>query len=250
MKQLNAASLSDIITEGIDKTLAKAMPNAGPDELEHRRQQMSKAELMDAYLLSFDQDLTGQIIHEVVLRVFGLDLDHALVLPEAEREIRAAAERRLGGMQAGSSPIPPRDVIDLQLAECGRRLAGPEVRRLLNQLFGVNLDAISALDKARISLFSKGQWIVRQDRDLFVVYTGEGDIDVSVYPTAYFRERTGQDELPEDLGQALADLGYSPVAEGQRYYYVHPDGQAVPDAFKGQTMGAIMASIRNAYSHL
>ncbi|MEI0736862.1 hypothetical protein VQ056_09590 [Paenibacillus sp. JTLBN-2024] len=96
MKQLNAASLSDIITEGIDKTLAKAMPNAGPDELEHRRQQMSKAELMDAYLLSFDQDLTGQVIHEVVLRVFGLDLDHAMVLPEAEREIRAAAERRLG----------------------------------------------------------------------------------------------------------------------------------------------------------
>ncbi len=28
MKQQNAASLSDIITEGIDKTLAKAMPNA------------------------------------------------------------------------------------------------------------------------------------------------------------------------------------------------------------------------------
>lgn len=28
MKQQNAASLSDIITEGIDKTLAKEMPNA------------------------------------------------------------------------------------------------------------------------------------------------------------------------------------------------------------------------------
>lgn len=250
MNQQNAAPLLDVIMEGINKTLAKEMPNADPAELEQRRRQMNKAGLMDAYLQSFDQDLTGDVIHEVVQQLFGLDLDHALLLPEAEREISAAAERQSAGTQTdGCTPLP-REIIDSKLADCGRRLAGPEIRRLLNQLFGVNLDAISALDKAKISLFSKGQWIVRKDQDLFVVYTGEGDVDVSVYPTAYFREQTGMNGLPEDLQQALTDLGYHPDMERKSYYYANPDGQAVPDAFKGQTMGAIMAAIRSSYSHL
>ncbi|MDR9853582.1 hypothetical protein RJP21_08215 [Paenibacillus sp. VCA1] len=250
MNQQNEATLSDVITEGINKTLARELPNAGPDELEQRRRQMNKAELMDAYLQSFDREPTGNVIHGVVQRLFGIDLDHVSLLPEAEHEIQAAGGLQQSGTHPdGSTPVP-REIIDIKLATGGKRWSGPEIRRLLNSLFGVNLDAISALDQAKISLFSKGQWVVRKDHDLFVVYTGEGDVDVSVYPTAYFLEQTGMDGLPEDLNQALTDLGYRPDGERKSLYYADPDGRPVPDAFKGQTMGAIMAAIRNSYSHL
>ncbi|MDR0269654.1 hypothetical protein [Paenibacillus sp.] len=250
MKQADTVNIPSFIMEGVNKTLAADMPNAGSTELEQHRKQMSKAQFMDSYLASFTGELTGAVIRDVVLHIFGMDLDNVSLLTEGKGETASAVL----GREQESCPDDgslSRNAINPQLAAYGRRMTGPEIRSMLNDLFGVNLDAISALEKAKISLFSKGQWVVKHDHDLFVVYTGAGDVDVTVYPTFYFTERTGMSGLPEDLKHALIQLGYCDKQHGDRsLYYTSPDGQAIPDAFKGQTMGAIMATIRSFYAHL
>lgn len=253
MNRVNSINIPAFIVEGINKTLVMDMPEASPEELDQHRNQMTKAQLMDAYLTSFSGKITGDVIHDVVGHIFGMDLDNVVLLSGGDKETSAAVQNRLPE-EAGQGHIPlPRAVIDSRLAAFGKRIAGPEIRVMLNHLFGVNLDAISALENAKISLYSKGQWIVKHDHDLFVVSTGEGDVDVQVYPTSYFIERTGTTELPEDLQHALMGLGYckrQESRENEGLYYASPDGQAVPDAFKGQTMGAIMATIRSSFAHL
>lgn len=239
----------DTIRKHILETLAKRLPAASPAELEERRLELSKAEQMDAYLQSFEGELTADAVHAVVQTVFEIDLDHVSLLTEGEKEALAAAEADTVS-DAPDSSIHPRTIIDSQLAAYGGHRTGPEIRSMLNRLFGVNLDAISTLEKARISLYSKGQWIVQHDHDLFVVFTGEGDVDVKVYPTGLYKEQAGKSGLPEDLQQALRSLGYRPDTEQDGYYYADPHGQAVADAFKGQTMGAIMAAIRSSCAHL
>ncbi|MFK3936830.1 hypothetical protein ACI2JA_04865 [Alkalihalobacillus sp. NPDC078783] len=122
--------------------------------------------------------------------------------------------------------------------------SGQEIRQFINETYGINLDAISALDGSCISLYSKNQWIVQDDQDLFVVRTGIGDVDVKVYPTKRFKNKTNSSSLPSVLKNALQSLGYHPDEQSGGYYYINPTGQAVPDSFKGQTMGAIMQAVR------
>ena len=121
---------------------------------------------------------------------------------------------------------------------------------MLNQNFGINLLAIDALEQERISLYSKGQWVVQNDRDLFIVYTGSDDVDVKVFPTKYFTEQTGLDVLPSDLQHLLSRIGFHYDKKMQSYYFANPTGQAVSDQFKGQTIGAIVEVIHRLYSHL
>ncbi|WP_246073116.1 hypothetical protein [Paenibacillus dokdonensis] len=249
MNQADAAYYSSDIAQGVIKTLTTEMPDARPAELEERRSQMNKSQIMDAYFKSFRGEITGDVIHKSILHIFEINLDAVSLLLDGEKEALAAAQNT----EAGTSPYSgslARAVMDSRLTVYGGLITGPEIRSMLNQMFGVNLDAISSLEKARISLFSKDQWIVQHEHDLFVVYTGEGDVDVKVYPTSYFVEQTGQNELPAELRHILQSLGYQLDANQKTCYYADPDGQAVPDAFKGQTMGAIMATIRSDYAHL
>ena len=116
--------------------------------------------------------------------------------------------------------------------------------------FRCNLDGIDSLEKARISLYSKNQWIIQSDRDLFVVHTGTGDVDVKVFPTDFFTEQTGLTDLPNDLQQSLISLGYSFNQQVGSYSFSNPTGLAIPDAFKGQTMGAISKAIHNLGTQL
>ncbi|MEY8752824.1 hypothetical protein [Alkalicoccobacillus gibsonii] len=122
--------------------------------------------------------------------------------------------------------------------------SGQQIRQFINQTYGINLDAISALEGSRISLYSKNQWIVQDDQDLFVVWTGIGDVDVKVYPTDLYKNKTNTSSLPSELKASLQSLGYQPDEQSGGYYYKDPAGQAVPDSFKGQTMGAIMQVVR------
>ncbi|MEC0240562.1 hypothetical protein P4H66_11925 [Paenibacillus dokdonensis] len=249
MNQADAAYYSSDIAQGVIKTLTTEMPEASPAELEECRSQMNKAQIMDAYLKSFGGEITGDVIHKFILHMFEIDLDAVSLLSDGGKEALAAAQNT----EAGTSPYIgslPRAVMDSRLTGYGGHITGPEIRSMLNQLFGVNLDAISSLENARISLFSKDQWIVQHEHDLFVVYTGEGDVDVKVYPTSYFVEQTGQNELPAELRHTLQSLGYQLDAKRTSCYYADPGGQAVTDAFKGQTMGAIIATIRSTYAHL
>ncbi|GAB6991087.1 hypothetical protein [Paenibacillus pini] len=175
---------------------------------------MTKVELMDTQLASYEGKLNSSEICRVVEEIFGFNLDPA------------------------------------QLGYNGDPISGADIRKLINQKFGVNLDGVASLEKAKISLYSKGQWVVRNEHDLITVLTGTGDVDVKVLPTAYFMEQTGIQELPNELQQSLTSLGYSYDEEVGGYYYSNPSGKAVPDAFKGQTIGAIVQVIQQRYSDL
>ncbi|MFG6150475.1 hypothetical protein [Halobacillus sp. B23F22_1] len=140
------------------------------------------------------------------------------------------------------------EVMDLYLQDYGERISAGEIRRMILDIFGVHLEGISALEKLRISLFSKGQWIAQKPSDLFVVYTGAGDVDVNIYPAQYFIEKTGTTQLPEALTFKLEGLGYTPIESG--YYYRHPDGKGVPLSFKDQTIAAIGEVVMTTYKNL
>ncbi|ANS76593.1 hypothetical protein AWM70_20095 [Paenibacillus yonginensis] len=211
---------------------------------------LSKAELMDKVLLTYKGAISSADLFCIVDDVFGIELNRVPVL-NADPELATTLERTSTQTHA---PLDSSAAMDKQLATLPEELRtnGPELRKLINAVFGVNLDAIAGLEQCRIALHSKGQWIVRTSRDLVLVWTGPGDVDVRVSPTGYFREHTGLARLPEELRSKLIGLGYTAEEQDgmESLYYAHPGGQPVPDAFKGQTMGAIIQTLREKYMDL
>lgn len=201
---------------------------------------MKKVDIMDKFFDSYQGKITSSEICRIVKSIFKFDLETKPVL---SKELVAAGE-------VSPSESTAKMAIDSGLAQYGKTVSGTEVRKLINQIFGINLDAISSLDGSRISLFSKDQWVLRQEQDLFVVYTGSGDVDVKIFPTDYFTERTGLKELPENLQQSLTSIGFYFDEKVGSYYYSNPSGKAIPDAFKGQTIGAILKVIHHSYQNL
>lgn len=192
---------------------------------------MSKVNIMDIYVSTFELPIDGKQICQCVKEVFGIQIDSKYVLPK-KRDLRTDY---VCGFNVR--------LIDNSLKELQNQLTGQEIRLLINDIFGINLDAIDSLEKTQISLYSKGQWIVQQASDLFVVHTGIGDIDAWVLPTDYYIEQTGLKELPEQLQQNLSLIGYEYNSDIQGMYYCNPTGEAVEDAFKGRTMRAILSCI-------
>ncbi|CAM3227557.1 hypothetical protein FITA111629_10980 [Filibacter tadaridae] len=190
-------------------------------------EKISKIDQMDLLLESSSGSLTYTDICTVVQEVFAINLDIASLTPECKMD------------SASSSSA----VIDAHLS--GKEMTGSEVRAMILRFFGVNLNGIASLEKTKISLYSKRQWIVQKATDLIVVYTGSDDVDVSVYATDYFKEKTGSAGIPNDLQKALMSLGFTYDEANGSCYYANPTGQAVPDAFKGQTIGAIAESLHN-----
>jgi len=199
---------------------------------------MKKAEMMDKYLDSYGKRISSSEICHVVDLMFKINLDETPILSKEKEEVD------------GVSSSIGREVIDSHLNQYDRDITGAEIRKIINEIFGVNLEAISSLEGARISLYSKGQWIVQHEKDLFVVYTGASDVDVKVFPTNYFTEQTGLVELPSDLQHALTSIGYYFDEKIDSYYFLNPTGEAVPDAFKGKTIGAILGVIQHSFSNL
>ncbi|RNA69749.1 hypothetical protein [Alteribacter keqinensis] len=147
--------------------------------------------------------------------------------------------------------LPKAEVMDLYFDAHGRTKGfGPEMREVVLMIFGVNLDAISSMEKLGVSIFSKGLWITQQPHDLFVLHSGNNDVDVMIYPTDYFKEETGLDGLPEKLTDRLKELGFIYNEDLEAYYYEHPDGIPIPDEEKHPIMGAILKTIEEDYSHL
>ncbi|MFJ7981826.1 hypothetical protein ACIQ1D_16240 [Lysinibacillus xylanilyticus] len=199
---------------------------------------MKKAEKMDEYFNSYGKEISSSEICHVVDLIFKINLDEAPILSKEKEKAD------------GISSSTGREAIDSHLNQYDSEITGAEVRKIINEIFGVNLEAISSLEGARISLYSKGQWIVQHEKDLFVVYTGESDIDVKVFPTQYFTEQTGLVKLPTDLQHALTSIGYYFDEKNDSYYFSNPTGEAVPDAFKGKTIGAILGVIQHSFSNL
>lgn len=195
------------------------------------KETMTKVDIMDKYLDSYQGKITSSEICSIVKTIFKFDLETKPVL-------------------LSSTEGTAKMAIESGIAQYGKNISGAEVRKLINHIFGINLDAISSLDGARISLFSKEQWVVQHEQDLFVIHTGLGDVDVKIYPTDYFTEQTGLGELPEELQQSLASIGFYYDEKVGSYYYSNPSGKAIPDSFKGQTIGAILKVIHHSYQSL
>jgi hypothetical protein len=198
-------------------------------EFDAQMEAMTKAKIMDKYFDSFEEKIDHSVVFRFVQSIFHFDLDNTPVITEKDR-----------------SSV----VVDSYLNQEEGKITGAKIRSIINQIFGINLDAISALDGARISLYSKDQWVLQHDKDLFVVHTGNDDIDVRIYQTKFFTEQTGLETLPEDLQYSLTSMGFYYNEELRSYYYTNPSGEAVPDAFKGQTMGIILNTIKQSYSSL
>lgn len=199
---------------------------------------MKKVDLMDKYLDSCQGEITSSEICSIVQSIFGFDLETKPVLSKE------------GDQDSPPTETTAKLAIDLGIEPYGKNISGSEIRKIINEIFSINLDAISSLDGSRISLYSKEQWVTQQEHDLFVVHTGVGDIDVKIFPTAYFTEKTGLTELPEELKQSLTSLGYYYNDKIGSFYYSNPSGEATPDSFKGQTIGAILKFIHQSYQNL
>lgn len=188
-----------------------------------------KIEIMDEYIAAGSGKTASSEICGIVYEVFEIDIDRLPILYKESTD--------------------PRTAIDVYIVKHGIQ-SGTEIRAMLNEIFGMNLGGIAAIGQARISLFSKGQWMTRHADDLFLVHTGTNDIDVKILPTPYFIVQTGLAELPEKMQRSLSALNYRYNEKMKAYYYSNPLGEPVPDAFKRSTMSAIIETVKSDYSSI
>lgn len=245
------------IIKGIKLTLRKEKHGKlTPAEITEQIENMSKVSAMDTFIRSFPKDLTGSRVREIVHQIYKIDLDAISYLgagtiqsvypDQITNSIKQVVE--VDDIDSYISNLSKSEVMDLYLESYHYELAPSDIRIAINLIFGTNLDGISSLENSGIGLFSKGQWINQSNEDLFVVHTSDDDVDVKIYPTDYFKKRTGLDELPSELQDSLKELGYYFNEEIGAYYYADPDGQSVSDSFKGQTLGLLIGFISSNYS--
>jgi len=245
------------IIKGISLTLRiEKHGRLTPVEITEQIERMSKVNVMDTYIRSFPNDLTGSRVREIVHQIYKIDLDAISDLGAGTKQsvypdqITKAIKQivDVDDIDSYIHNLSKSEVMDLYLESYHYELAPSDIRVAINLIFGTNLDGISTLENSGIGLFSKGQWINQSSEDLFVVHTSDDDVDVKIYPTDYFKKRTGLDELPSDLQDSLKELGYYFNEEIGAYYYADPHGQSVPDRFKGQTLGLLIGYISTNYS--
>lgn len=184
---------------------------------------MKKSQQLEQSLAAYGSSLSSAEVFHIVQEIFGFDLDQVPLLQEGY----------------GS----PRSACDELLAKLEGRYSREAICQLVNQLYGVNLEALCALEDAQLALFAKGRWVMTSAEDFFVVFSGDGDRVVRVFTTPYYTEQNGNSAAPEGLHQALVAMGYTSDATGSLFVYEMADNQPVPDAFKGQTIGALRQAI-------
>lgn len=221
----------------IDQIIIHTLKKEGLDEitLDSRLKNMSKIEAMDRYFDSEEIQVNTESIAHFVHHAFYIDLDKAYLL---DKETSAKLE-----------DPSPKAAITWCLSNHQQEWTGEQIRALLMKLFGINTNGLAFLENKGISLYSKKQWILRQDSDLFIVSTGANDIDVYIIATDFFKLKTGLDGLPESLHENLNSLGFTYDHEKMCYYYCTSDNQPVPDAFKKQVLDSLIEVINTKYSH-
>jgi hypothetical protein len=220
MLRLDSIKYPSEIIDGVKRTLKEELISA---DLNSKIEEMTKVEVMGKYFDSYVGKIRSSEVCRVVNQIFGIDLQVA---------------------------SPNISVIDSYLDHYGKKITVVEICGIINQNFGINLAGIDALEEERISVYSKNQWIIKNDKDLFSVHTEPGDVDVMVFPTDYFTKRTGIEGLPNVLKHPLKNLGFSYNEKIGSSYFSNPTGEAISDAFKGQTLKAIVEAIHKSYSHL
>jgi hypothetical protein len=205
----------------------------------------TKIKVMDEHIHSLSKVGVDDLF-QIVQTIFGFNLDNIPILPT----VSGSASKTLSTTALTSKITNSRAIISSHLNQNNEGVTGEDIRRIINQVFGINLDAISSLAGARISLFSKGHWVLQHEKDLFVVHTLPLDIEVIIYPTPYFSQVTGINELPNQLIHSLVRLGFSFNESIGSYHYKNPSGDPVPDSFKGQTIRSILHVIQTKYTHI
>ncbi|PPA70726.1 hypothetical protein [Jeotgalibacillus proteolyticus] len=185
---------------------------------------MTKIEKLD-FLISREGNLTSAVLQKMVKEIFTIDIF------------------------AGADHVEQKEALDKRLEQLEDTKDGEEVRKLINELLRINLDGVASLERARISLFSKGQWISKNDTDLFVIFTGENDVDVEINTSPYFVEKENSKTPPVTLVKPLSELGYVLNSEKNKLVYHEPNGKPVTDSFKGQTISSVVQVIQQEYSH-
>lgn len=225
-------------------------------EYDHIINGMSKIDVLKQYIEQVEIPITGMLFREAVYDVFGLNLNKvsddgegaklSIYSDEIMEGLRQALNIKNPTTESNKAimSLKKAEVMDLYLMTYNIDTY-EEMIRIVNLIYGINLPGISSLEDSRISLYSKNQWLLQKDTNLFVVYTGKGDIDVKVYPTPYYIKQTGLTELPQELQNALLNLGFRFDVEKAAYYYQNPSGETVSDSFKGQTLNAIRAVVGN-----
>ncbi len=215
---------------------------------------MPKVEVMDRYLESAGK-LKGKEIREAIKDVFGADLNyiseknygsklsiyHVSVMESLR--ISLNVDSNSTELDAQIMAMTKNEVMDRYIEVHDFSLTGAQNRVLINQIFGVNLDGISGLEHLRISIYSKGLWILQGDTDLFVVSSSLDDVVLYVASTDYFEEISGSNQLPDSLKQKLISIGFSYDAELEQFVYRNPTNESVPDAFKGQVIGSVVGTV-------
>ena len=224
-------------------------------------EKMPKVNAMDHYLASFGKKVKGNEVRLAVEEIFDIDLNYVskmdygsklAIYPAAVMEsLRASLKEEPTSTKqdARIMGMAKNEVMDRYIKDRDYSLTGAENRILINQIFGVNLSGISNLEYMQIAISSKGQWIVRSDRDLFVLESSLDDVDVSIYTTPYFKRVTGSGQLPESLKNNLMSIGFTYNEEANLLYYKNPTGESVPDAFKGRVMGILINTIVTEYKN-
>ena len=215
---------------------------------------MSKVEVMDKYLESSSK-LKGKEVRAIVKDVFGADLNYiseknyGSKLSIYDVSIMESLRISLNGdsnsteLDAQIMDMPKNEVMNRFIEVNDSSLTGAQIRVLINQIFGVNLDGISGLEHLSISIYSKGLWILQKDTDLFIVSSSLDDVELYVSSTEYFEETTGSNQLPESLKQNLISIGFSYDAELDQFVYRNSTNESVPDAFKGQVVGSVVGIV-------
>ena len=213
----------------------------GSVDMNQTKTAMSKVELMDQHLESCGKDFGYEEVRQIVHSLFDIDLETKIVV---FKEYLAPLS-----WDETNEDIPvARVALEYYLDQSKGTLTGKEVRTIIKNLFGINLDGISSLAGAKISIYSKEQWITQHDHDLFVVDTPLGDADVRIYPTPLFTKKTGLNRVPTELQQALAVLGYSFDSDNNWCYYCNPTGESVGHEFKVETIETIRQIILDSYN--
>lgn len=228
-------------------------------ELDRQINVMSQVTAMDKYLVSFGDKLEGSEVREAVNEVFNINLNtisemnygsklsiYPVFIMESVRESLNISPDSTE-LDAQIMNMPKAEIMDRHIQVHGNSLTGAENRVLINEIFGVNLDGISGAEHGQLSINSKGQWIIQNDNDLFVISSSLDDVSLYVNTTDYFKELTGSSEVPDSLRAKLISYGFIYDEVSGQLTYTNPTGESAPDAFKSQTIGAIVTTISTEY---
>jgi hypothetical protein len=215
---------------------------------------LSKMDALNVFFNDPNVTLTGTTFRKAITDIFGLNLIEisndgegaklSIYPEEIMTGVTKALDQEARSIETDQHimTFKKAEVMDLYLS-IKPNYSLEDLVRTVNLVYGINLPGISSLEHARISLYTKSQWLIKNDHDLVVIYTGKGDIDVKVYPTPLFTSITGLSEFPEELKNKLISLGYQYNKVENEFYYCSPNNESVPNIFKEKTIKTICAFI-------